>query len=74
MTASAGKALQLCFDDVEFTVDLVAAFADPAGSELVYVADRHEGAWEESNTRTLKRVVAERNRTPTAGLFTRSAW
>lgn len=62
VSASAGKALQLCFDDVDFTVDLVAAFADAAGSELVYIADRHEGAWEESNTRTLKRVVAERNK------------
>lgn len=68
VTASAGKALQLCFDDVEFTVDLVAAFADPSGSELVYIADRHEGAWEASNTRTLKRVVAERNQV-TGGRF-----
>lgn len=71
VSASAGKALQLCFDDVEFTVDLVtafAAFADPVGSELVYIADRHEGAWEESNTRTLKRVVAERNK-DTQGKF-----
>jgi hypothetical protein len=53
--------LQLCFDDVAFTVDLVAAFADPASSELVLIADRGEGAWERSNTRTLKRVVGERN-------------
>nr|MBA2310524.1 nucleotidyltransferase [Pseudonocardiales bacterium] len=68
VTANAGKALQLCFDDVDFTVDLVAAFADPAGSELVYIADRQERAWEESNTRTLKRVVAERN-SDTGGRF-----
>jgi Second Messenger Oligonucleotide or Dinucleotide Synthetase domain len=68
VSASAGKALQVCFDDVDFTVDLVAAFADPAGSELIYIADRHEGAWEESNTRTLKRVVAERNQN-TGGKF-----
>jgi hypothetical protein len=68
VSASAGKALQLCFDDVDFTVDLVAAFADPAGSELVFIADRQEGAWEASNTRTLKRVVAERNE-GTAGQF-----
>lgn len=67
-TANAGKALQLCFDDVEFTVDLVAAFADPSGSEGVYIADRHERTWEESNTRTLKRVVAERNK-DTGGKF-----
>jgi len=61
-SADAGKALQLCFDDVDFTIDLVAAFPDPhEGSEWVFIADRHEGAWEASNTRTLKRVVAERN-------------
>lgn len=61
-TNHAGKALQLCFADVDFTIDLVAAFADEdPDSELVYIADRHEGSWEESNTRTLLRVVAERN-------------
>jgi len=61
-TNHAGKALQLCFTDVEFTIDLVAAFADDDPlSELVCIADRDEGSWEQSNTRTLLRVVAERN-------------
>lgn len=61
-TADAGKALQLCFDDLDFTIDLVAAFPDDrVGSEWVFIADRHEGSWEASNTRTLTRVVAERN-------------
>ena len=40
VTTSTCKALQLCFDDVESTVDLVAAFVDPAVSELIYVAGR----------------------------------
>jgi hypothetical protein len=62
-TAQAGKALQLCFSDVDFTIDLVAAFADPdEDSELVDIADRKGGHWEPSNTRELLRVLAERNK------------
>ena len=66
-TARAGKALQLCFTDVDFTIDLVAAFktADP---NWVEIADRDEGLWEPSNTRQLVRVVAERNQA-TEGRF-----
>ncbi|GGM11310.1 nucleotidyltransferase domain-containing protein [Nakamurella endophytica] len=59
-TAQAGKALQLCFDDVDFTIDLVAAF-DTGDPNWVDIANRHEGLWEPSNIRQLVRVVAERN-------------
>lgn len=59
-TAQAGKALQLSFTDVEFTIDLVAAFAVP-NSEWIEIADRHEGRWVLSNTQALLRVVRERN-------------
>lgn len=68
-TANAGKALQLCFDEMDFTIDLIAAFPDARdNSEWVFIADRHEGLWEASNTRTLKRIVAERNQ-ETGGKF-----
>jgi len=58
----AGKALQLSFPGVEFAIDLVAAFADAdPTSEWIEIADRQEGQWEPSNTRTLLRVVSQRN-------------
>ncbi|MEV4415592.1 nucleotidyltransferase [Catellatospora sp. NPDC049609] len=54
-------ALQVTFSDCTFTVDLVPAFDDPEGSEDVFIADRDLDRWEWSNTRTLRRVVTERN-------------
>lgn len=55
-------ALQVTFADLNFTFDLVPAFAEP-NSEDVFIADRENdnGAWERSNTRTLNRIVSERN-------------
>ncbi|MEV4086335.1 hypothetical protein ACGFJC_53960 [Nonomuraea fuscirosea] len=61
-------ALQVTFPDCVFTVDLVPAFADINGSEDVFIADRELDRWERSNTRTLRRVVAERNKA-TGGSF-----
>jgi hypothetical protein len=55
------KALQVIFDDCPFTFDLVAGFEDPAGGEDMFIANRETGTWERSNSRTLRRVVAERN-------------
>jgi len=54
-------ALQVIFPDLEFTFDLVPAFADPAGTEDVFIADRENDTWERSNTRTLNGVISERN-------------
>jgi hypothetical protein len=68
-TAMAGKALQLSFSDVDFSIDLVAAFADPdPNSEWIEIADRQEVLWEPSSTRTLLRLVGERNH-ETVGRF-----
>jgi hypothetical protein len=39
----------------------VPAFDDPDGGEDVFIADRDLDRWERSNTRTLRRVVAECN-------------
>ncbi|MEW9531723.1 hypothetical protein [Microbispora sp. NPDC049125] len=61
-------ALQVTFPDCSFTVDLVPAFADADGGEDVFIADRELDRWERSNTRTLRRVVAERNQA-TGGVF-----
>lgn len=61
-------ALQVTFPDCTFTVDLVPAFDDPDGSEDVFIADRDLDRWESSNTRTLRRVISERN-LATAGVF-----
>jgi hypothetical protein len=55
------KALQVIFDDCPFTFDLVAGFEDPRGGEDVFIANRETGAWDRSNSRTLRRVIAERN-------------
>jgi hypothetical protein len=54
-------ALQVVFADLDFTFDLVPGYADPAGSEDVFIADREKDAWERSNTRTLNRIISERN-------------
>jgi hypothetical protein len=64
------KALQVIFDDCPFTFDLVAGFEDPGGGEDVVIANRETGAWERSNSRTLRRVIAERNQA-TNGRFVR---
>lgn len=61
-------ALQVTFPDCTFTVDLVPAFDDPDGGEVVFIADRDLDRWEWSNTRTLRRVISERN-LATAGAF-----
>ena len=53
-------ALQIVFDDCDFTFDLVPAI-DVPDSEDVLIADRDEDAWEPSNVRKLNRVVRERN-------------
>lgn len=66
------KALQVVFEDCPFTFDLVAAFEDPSGGEDVLIANRETMVWERSNTRTLKRVIAERN-LATAGRFVHQA-
>ena len=57
-----GKALQLTFDDCDFTVDLVAAFDDPNGDVLI--ADRDDRNWEPSNPRVLRgRIVVGNGKT-----------
>ncbi|MEV4273469.1 hypothetical protein ACIODS_17010 [Micromonospora chalcea] len=61
-------ALQVTFPDCTFTVDLVPAFDDLNGSEDVFIADRDLDRWERSNTRTLRRVISERN-LATTGVF-----
>jgi hypothetical protein len=61
-------ALQVTFTDCAFTFDLVPAYEDPAGSEDVFIADRGDDRWERSNTRTLTRVIRERNQA-TGGRF-----
>lgn len=53
---------------ITFPVDLVPAFADAEGGEDVFIADRELDRWERSNTRTLRRVVVERNQA-TGGVF-----
>ncbi|WP_035803990.1 nucleotidyltransferase domain-containing protein [Kitasatospora mediocidica] len=63
-------ALQVTFADLDFTFDLVPALNDP-GTEDVFIANRESDAttpWERSNTRTLNRVISERNRA-TGGRF-----
>jgi hypothetical protein len=59
--ARPAHALQVTFPGLAFTFDLVPAFDDTAGGEDVFIADRDLDRWERSNTRTLRRVVAERN-------------
>lgn len=61
-------ALQVVFPDCPFTFDLVPAYADPAGGEDVFIADREKDCWERSNARTLNRVISERNQ-QTDGVF-----
>lgn len=57
----AAHALQVVFPDCSFTFDLVPAYADPHGTEAVFIANREEDCWEWSNARTLNRVIRERN-------------
>jgi hypothetical protein len=64
----AAHALQVTLPDCTFTVDLVPAFDDPDGGEEVFIADRDLDRWEWSNTRTLCRLITERNQA-TAGVF-----
>jgi hypothetical protein len=59
--ARPAHALQVAFADLPFTFDLVPAFDDTSGGEDVFIADRDLDRWEASNTRTLRRVVSERN-------------
>ena len=61
-------ALQVVFPDCTFTFDLVPAFDDEDGGEDVFIADRDLDRWERSNTRTLRRLVTERN-LATTGAF-----
>jgi hypothetical protein len=61
-------ALQVRFPDCPFTFDLVPAFEDGDTVEGVFIADRDLDRWEWSNTRTLRRVIGERN-LATAGTF-----
>ncbi|MEU7590774.1 nucleotidyltransferase [Micromonospora sp. NPDC049230] len=61
-------ALQVTFADCTFTFDLVPAFEDGDTEEGVFIADRDLDRWEWSNTRTLRRVVRERN-LATVGAF-----
>jgi hypothetical protein len=65
---SPAHALQVTFPDCPFTFDLVPAFADPDGGEDIFIADRELDRWEWSNTRTLNRVISERNQA-TVGVF-----
>lgn len=61
-------ALQVIFPDLDFSFDLVPAYADPGGGEDVFIADRENDTWERSNTRTLNRLISERNKA-TEGRF-----
>ena len=61
VTDTPAHALQVVFADLDFTFDLVPAYADPAGGEDVFIADRENDTWERSNTRTLNRVISGRN-------------
>ncbi len=63
---------QVVFADCDFTFDLVAALP-VAVSEDVLIANRDEQRWERSNTRTLKRLIAERN-VATGGVFVHQVW
>jgi hypothetical protein len=64
----AGKALRVSLPNCDFTVDLVPAFDEDPPTEYVLIGDRHEGAWERSNTRIQRRKVSERNKV-TGGRF-----
>jgi hypothetical protein len=64
----AGKALRVSLPGCSFTVDLVPAFEEEPPTEYVLIGDRHEGAWERSNTRVQRRRVSERNQ-HTGGQF-----
>lgn len=53
-------AIKIEFPELGFTFDLVPAF-DREDSELIDIANLDDDTWDESNTRTLMRVVRERN-------------
>ncbi len=55
------KALQVAFDDVTFTFDLVVAFDSPIAHEVVLLGNRKTGEWRPSNARTLNRLISTRN-------------
>jgi hypothetical protein len=68
----AAHALQVQFPDCAFTFDLVPAFEDLGSAEDVFIADRKLDRWEPSNTRTLGRLIRERN-VATSGAFVHQA-
>lgn len=55
----AAKALRVSFPDLDFDVDLVAAFDAEHGN--VVIGDREEHCWETSSTRRLNELIAKRN-------------
>ncbi len=54
-------ALKIDFGDGEFSFDVVPAF-DRDGSDLVDIANREDGTWDESDTRLIIAAVQERNK------------
>jgi len=54
-------ALKVTLDQESFTFDLVPAFETTGDDDDVLIANRDTGTWDRSNTRTLIRVIAERN-------------
>lgn len=55
-------ALQVDFGKESFYFDTVPAWESEGQDDDVMIANRETGGWDRSNTRTLIRVVAERNR------------
>lgn len=55
----AGKALRVTFPDLDFDIDLVAAFDDT--EDYVLIGDRDEKHWERSNTRRQISAISQRN-------------
>lgn len=62
------KALQVTFIDCKFTFDLVPAFEDHDSEDDVFIGNREDDDWERSNTRTLRKVITDRNQA-TKGAF-----
>ena len=54
-------ALNVTLAAKSFSFDLVPAFESDEANDDVFIANRETGGWDRSNTRTLLRVVAERN-------------
>jgi hypothetical protein len=63
-------ALQVDFGKESFYFDTVPAWESPTDDDDVMIANRETGGWDRSNTRTLIRVVAERNKA-TEGVWIR---